>query len=35
MTDGFATAPLRYCPTDDVTRIQMAVFLVRAFAIPL
>lgn len=30
ITDGCATAPLRFCPTDPVTRAQMAVFLVRS-----
>jgi hypothetical protein len=33
ITAGCATAPLRYCPNDPVKRDQMAVFLVRAFAI--
>ena len=31
VTDGCATDPLRYCPDQDVTRAQMATFLVRAF----
>src|SRR5262249_16213639 len=30
ITDGCATAPLRFCPDDNVTRGQMAVFIVRA-----
>jgi hypothetical protein len=32
---GCGTAPARYCPGDPVTRGQMAVFLVRAFQLPL
>jgi len=35
VTGGCATNPLRYCPKSAVTRGQMAVFLVRAFGIPL
>jgi hypothetical protein len=35
ITTGCATGPLRYCPGDAVTRDQMAVFLVRAFNLPL
>jgi len=35
ITSGCATDPLRYCPTSSVTRGQMAVFMVRAFGIPL
>ena len=31
VTQGCATDPLRYCPDDNVTRDQMAAFLVRAF----
>ena len=31
VTRGCATDPLRYCPDDNVTRDQMAAFLVRAF----
>jgi hypothetical protein len=27
-------APFRYCPVDDVTRAQMAIFLARAFHLP-
>jgi hypothetical protein len=27
-------APFRYCPADDVTRAQMAIFLTRAFHLP-
>jgi virginiamycin B lyase len=30
VTAGCGTAPLRYCPTDEVSREQMAVFLLRA-----
>ena len=30
VTSGCATDPLRYCPDRDVTRGQMAVFLLRA-----
>ena len=30
VTVGCATSPLRYCPTEPVTRAQMATFLVRA-----
>lgn len=35
VTGGCATNPSRYCPDDPVTRGQMAVFLVRAFSLPL
>jgi hypothetical protein len=35
ITAGCGTAPLRYCPDHSVTRGQMAVFLVRAFSLPL
>ena len=31
ITEGCVTEPLRYCPDDNVTRAQMASFLVRAF----
>jgi hypothetical protein len=31
---GCATSPLRFCPTDPVTRAQMAVFILRAFSLP-
>ena len=34
ITGGCGTSPLRYCPNDDVTREQMAVFLVRTFNLP-
>jgi len=34
-TTGCGTAPLRYCPESAVTRAAMAVFIVRAFNIPL
>jgi CSLREA domain-containing protein len=30
ITGGCATVPLKYCPTNAVTRTQMAIFLVRA-----
>lgn len=33
VTRGCATGPLRYCPDRNVTRGQMAAFLVRAFAL--
>lgn len=33
VTGGCATSPLRYCPGDSVTRVQMAVFLVKAFGL--
>ena len=35
VTGGCATNPSRYCPENPVTRGQMAVFLVRAFDLPL
>jgi hypothetical protein len=35
ITIGCAQNPLRYCPVDKVTRAEMAVFIVRAFDIPL
>ena len=35
VTGGCAVSPPRYCPYDPVTRGQMAVFIVRAFSIPL
>ena len=35
ITSGCTTNPLRYCPGSPVTRGQMAVFLVKAFNIPL
>jgi hypothetical protein len=34
VTSGCATSPLRYCPVNPVTRGQMAVFLLRTFALP-
>jgi len=34
VTSGCATSPLRYCPTDAVSRGQMAVFLLRTFSLP-
>ena len=30
ITDGCASAPLRFCPDDNITRGQMAVFIVRS-----
>ena len=33
ITHGCRTGPLRYCPTDSVTRAQMASFLVRAYVL--
>jgi hypothetical protein len=33
VTTGCATSPLRYCPSDSVTRDQMAVFLTRTFGL--
>jgi hypothetical protein len=35
ITTGCAQSPLRYCPNNNVTRQEMAVFIVRAFHIPL
>ena len=35
ITVGCGTNPLRYCPDGGVTRGQMAVFLVRTFALPM
>jgi hypothetical protein len=35
ITTGCANNPLRYCPLNKVTRQEMAVFIVRAFGIPL
>jgi hypothetical protein len=35
ITGGCGTDPPRYCPDQPVTRGQMAVFLVRAFGLPL
>ena len=35
ITGGCATSPAQYCPDGTVTRGQMAVFLVRAFHLPL
>jgi hypothetical protein len=34
ITGGCATSPTRYCPDNQVTRAQMAVFLVRTFNLP-
>jgi hypothetical protein len=35
ITGGCSTSPPQYCPEDPVTRGQMAVFLVRAFNLPM
>jgi hypothetical protein len=35
ITSGCAVNPLRFCPQNKVTRAEMAVFIVRAFDIPL
>jgi hypothetical protein len=35
VTGGCSTNPSAYCPDDPVTRAQMAVFLVRAFGLPM
>ena len=35
ITSGCGTSPARYCPDNDITRAEMAVFLVRAFGLPL
>ena len=35
ITSGCSTSPLMYCPDNPVTRGEMAVFLVRAFGLPL
>ena len=35
ITSGCSASPLRYCPGAQVTRGQMAVFLVRAFGLPM
>jgi hypothetical protein len=35
ITAGCTTSPLMYCPDNPVTRGQMAVFIARAFNIPL
>jgi hypothetical protein len=35
ITSGCSTSPLQYCPTQAVTRGQMAVFISKAFGIPL
>ena len=35
ITTGCANNPLRFCPQNKVTRQEMAVFIVRAFGIPL
>jgi hypothetical protein len=33
ITSGCAVLPLRYCPTNSVTRGEMAVFLTRTFGL--
>jgi hypothetical protein len=35
ITGGCSTVPLRYCPSNSVTRAEMAVFLVTAFGLPM
>ncbi|MEO8357408.1 MAG: hypothetical protein ABI621_15995 [Chloroflexota bacterium] len=35
ITTGCAVNSLKYCPQNKVTRQEMAVFIVRAFGIPL
>jgi hypothetical protein len=35
ITGGCASNPTRYCPDQTVTRAQMAMFLVRAFGLPM
>jgi hypothetical protein len=35
ITSGCSADPLLYCPEDEVTRAQMAVFLVRSFELPM
>jgi hypothetical protein len=35
ITSGCGTSPARYCPGTDVTRGQMAVFIVRTFNLPM
>ena len=35
ITTGCLNNPLRYCPQNKVTRQEMAVFIVRAFNLPL
>jgi len=34
ITGGCSTSPLRFCPSNSVTRAEMAVFLVTAFGLP-
>jgi hypothetical protein len=34
ITQGCSSGPLLYCPTADVFRAQMAIFLVRTFNLP-
>ena len=34
VTEGCSTEPVRFCPTETVTRARMASFLVRAFGLP-
>ena len=35
ITTGCSTTPMKFCPNANVTRQEMAVFIVRAFHIPL
>jgi len=35
ITSGCATSPAQYCPDASVTRAEIAVFLIRAFGLPL
>ena len=35
ITGGCATNPLRYCPSNAVSRAEMAAFIVRAWNLPL
>jgi hypothetical protein len=35
VTTGCGVSPLRYCPEQSVTRAEMAVFIVRAFSLPM
>jgi hypothetical protein len=35
ITTGCGSNPLIYCPNNNVTRAEMAVFIVRAFHIPM
>jgi hypothetical protein len=35
ITSGCSTSPMKYCPDSPVTRGQMAVFIAKAFHLPL